>query len=346
MTLKVRVGTRESALAMVQTNYVIKELKKLHSEYQFEVIGMTTTGDQILDKSLSKIGEKSLFTKELETALSAGEVDLVVHSLKDLPTSLPDGLVIGAILEREDPSDAVVFQKGSSAKDLADLPIKSVVGTSSLRRIAQLRRKYPHLEFRSVRGNLNTRLRKLDEDKVCKALILAAAGLKRMGWTNRISYTLPNDVCMHAVGQGAIAVECRQEDTIILGVLEGLNCTETALTCVAERSFMKALEGGCSVPLGVTSSYVSDKLQLTGAVFSLDGKVALVKSEHLKICDDDKGVHRKQVEPEVGIFSGLFSSQDMAAAARLGRTVAKAMLVEGAQEILTQARVDNAASTF
>ncbi|XP_068844420.1 porphobilinogen deaminase isoform X7 [Capricornis sumatraensis] len=182
----IRVGTRKSQLARIQTDSVVATLKALYPGLQFEIIAMSTTGDKILDTALSKIGEKSLFTKELEHALERNEVDLVVHSLKDLPTVLPPGFTIGAVCKRESPYDAVVFHPKFVGKTLETLPEKSVVGTSSLRRAAQLQRKFPHLEFRNIRGNLNTRLRKLDELQEFSAIILAAAGLQRMGWQNRV----------------------------------------------------------------------------------------------------------------------------------------------------------------
>ncbi|XP_062364564.1 porphobilinogen deaminase-like isoform X5 [Cinclus cinclus] len=182
----IRVGTRRSQLARIQTDSVVMMLRELYPDLCFEIVAMSTTGDKILDTALSKIGEKSLFTKELETALERNEVDLVVHSLKDLPTCLPPGFTIGAVCKRENPLDAVVFHPKNCGKTLSLLPEKSVIGTSSLRRAAQLKKKFPHLEFRDIRGNLNTRLKKLDEKEDFSAIILAAAGLKRMGWENRI----------------------------------------------------------------------------------------------------------------------------------------------------------------
>ena len=197
-----KVGSRKSQLALIQTRFVISELKKIQTERDFEIVEMSTVGDNVLDKALSKIGEKSLFTKELEVALEKCEVDFVVHSMKDLPTSLPPGMVIGAVLEREDPRDAVIIKADSEWKSLSELPDGSVVGTSSLRRAAQLRAAFPGLNFQDVRGNLNTRLRKLDDPSgpYC-ALILAVAGVVRMGWTERISQHLGPDLCLHAVGQ-------------------------------------------------------------------------------------------------------------------------------------------------
>ena len=236
------VGSRKSQLALIQTRFVIAELSKIRPELNFEIVEMSTVGDNVLDKALSKIGEKSLFTKELEVALEKCDVDFVVHSMKDLPTTLPPGMVIGAVLEREDPRDAVIIKAGADWKGLKDLPAGSVVGTSSLRRAAQLRSAYPDLVFQDVRGNLNTRLRKLDaEDGVYSALILAVAGVVRMGWSERISEYLDSDVCLHAVGQGALAVECRDSDRDTLQLLSHLHHKTTVLATIAERSFMKTL---------------------------------------------------------------------------------------------------------
>merc|ERR1711874_642401 len=243
---------------------------------EFEIVEMSTVGDNVLDKALSKIGEKSLFTKELEVALEKCEVDFVVHSMKDLPTSLPPGMVIGAVLEREDPRDAVIIKANSDWSSLGELPKGSVVGTSSLRRAAQLRAAFPGLTFLDVRGNLNTRLRKLDDPQgPYSALILAVAGVERLGWSERISQHLGPDLCLHAVGQGALAVECRDEDRDTLTLLSHLHHKETVLATIAERSFMKTLVGGCSVPVAVNTKVMEDGLSLEGGVWSIDGKQKL-----------------------------------------------------------------------
>uniref|UniRef100_H3C7W0 hydroxymethylbilane synthase n=1 Tax=Tetraodon nigroviridis TaxID=99883 RepID=H3C7W0_TETNG len=181
----IRIGTRKSQLARIQTDSVAEKLKELYPDVHLEIVAMSTIGDKILDTALSKIGEKSLFTKELENALERNEVDLVVHSLKDLPTSLPPGFTIGAVLKRENPHDAVVLHPKNAGKTLDALPAHSVIGTSSLRRAAQLKKRFPHLDFKDIRGNLNTRLKKLDEKEDFAAIISAAAGLRRMGWDNR-----------------------------------------------------------------------------------------------------------------------------------------------------------------
>lgn len=244
---------------------------------------MSTLGDKVLDIPLPKIGEKSLFTKELETALATGYVDFVVHSLKDLPTTLPEGMAIGAVLEREDPRDALVVRKDLQYNSLGDLPPDSIIGTSSLRRTAQLARCFPQLKVESIRGNLNTRMRKLDDLDKFSAIVLAQAGLCRMGWQNRISKILKCNEMMYAVGQGALAVECRENDLETLKFLEPLHCPETLLRILAERSFLKTLGGGCSAPVAVTTKLVpfEDKLslQLSGGVWSLDGTVELKDNE-------------------------------------------------------------------
>ncbi|KAH9267587.1 porphobilinogen deaminase [Batrachochytrium salamandrivorans] len=228
------IGTRESQLAMVQTTHVKTLLETLHPTLTFEVKGMSTTGDNIQDVALSKIGSKSLFTKELEVALHQKTVDLVVHSLKDLPTQLPPGMFLGAILERELPNDVVIMGLTHTFKKLADLPAGSVIGTSSVRRSAQLRRRYPSLMFQDIRGNLNTRLRKLDDaSSPFAALLLAYAGVHRLGWTDRISEILPTSTLLYAVGQGAIAVECREFDHEVKDLLKPLSspCYSDYLHC-------------------------------------------------------------------------------------------------------------------
>ncbi|KAG1080666.1 hypothetical protein G6F42_023262 [Rhizopus arrhizus] len=209
-----RIGTRKSNLALVQTEMVKNYLNKAFPQYEFIVEAMSTTGDRILNLALSKIGEKSLFTKELEVALEDGRVDFVVHCLKDLPTTLPKGMHLGAVMERENPNDALVLSPKYEGSSLADLPKGSVVGTSSLRRVAQLKNKYPHLVYKDVRGNLNTRLAKLDDPQgEYAAIILAVAGLVRLNLGHRISQVIPLSDSLYAVSQGALCIECRENDS-------------------------------------------------------------------------------------------------------------------------------------
>ncbi|NEP91027.1 MAG: hydroxymethylbilane synthase [Okeania sp. SIO2C2] len=270
-TRTVRIGSRKSQLALVQTYWVQEELQKNFPNITFEVHTMSTQGDKILDVALAKIGDKGLFTKELELGMLQNETDLAVHSLKDLPTNLPEGLVLGCVTERENPADALVVHEKFKDKQLEALPEGAVIGTSSLRRLAQLRHHYPHFEFKDVRGNLNTRLAKLDAGEY-DALILAFAGLHRLGMGDRIHQVIPPEVSLHAVGQGALGIECRDGDHDILDILKSLEHTSTAQRCYAERAFLRELEGGCQVPIGVNTKIEEEQLTLTGIVASLDGQ--------------------------------------------------------------------------
>ncbi len=268
------IGSRKSALALVQTHWVHGQLQKHYPDTKFAIQTMETQGDIILDVALAKIGDKGLFTKELELGMVQGQVDLAVHSLKDLPTRLPEGLVLGVVTERENPADALVLSEKLTGTPLANLPEGTVVGTSSLRRLAQLRHHFPHLEFKDVRGNLNTRLAKLDAGQY-DVLILAVAGLERLGMANRISEVISSEYSLHAVGQGALGIECRAGDTELLSLLQALNHPETAARCLAERALLRDLEGGCQVPIGVGTEINGDQLTLTGMVASLDGKTLI-----------------------------------------------------------------------
>jgi len=265
-----RLGSRDSQLALVQSEWVLGELQTAHPAHSFTLDSMKTQGDKILDVPLAKVGDKGLFTKELEVAMLEGRADFAVHSLKDLPTQLPTGLVLATITKREDPRDALVVHPQHQGKTLDELPEGAVIGTSSLRRLAQLRYHYPHFVFKDVRGNLNTRLRKLDEGQY-DALILAAAGLQRLGWGERVAQVIPPSISLHAVGQGALGIECRADDTEMLALLTGLNDPATAVTCRAERAFLRALEGGCQVPIGVSSRLENGVITLEGMVAKLDG---------------------------------------------------------------------------
>jgi hydroxymethylbilane synthase len=267
----IRIGSRKSQLALVQTYWVQEQLQKAFPDRVFEVHTMSTHGDKILDVALAKIGDKGLFTKELEVGMINGDIDFAVHSLKDLPTRLPDGLVLGCVTERENPADALVLHAKHQGKQIDTLPEGAVIGTSSLRRLAQLRHHYPHLTFKDVRGNLNTRLQKLDDGEY-DALILAVAGLQRLGMSDRIHQVLPSDISLHAVGQGALGIECRANDPEILSLIKALEHTPTAQRCYAERAFLRELEGGCQVPIGVNTVLEGDTLTITGLVASLDGQ--------------------------------------------------------------------------
>ncbi|KAG9044128.1 porphobilinogen deaminase [Tulasnella sp. UAMH 9824] len=274
------IGSRASKLATIQAEIVLEALQKLHPHAIFNLEYMTTEGDKNQSQALYLLGGKALWTKELEVELLEGKIDLIVHSLKDVPTTLPPGCELAAILEREEPADCLVMKQGLEYKSLDELPDGSVIGTSSVRRVAQLRRLYPKLQFADVRGNLNTRLAKLDKaDGEYTAIILAAAGLMRLGFSDRITALLKPPTLYHAVGQASLGVEIRSDDETTKQLIAGLTHPESNLMCRAERACLKVLEGGCSVPVGVASSFerkegadeVVGTLKLMGTVTSLSG---------------------------------------------------------------------------
>lgn len=263
------IATRESALALWQAEHVKARLQALYPDLDIQLLGMTTQGDRILDVTLNKIGGKGLFVKELETALAEGRADLAVHSLKDVPMHLPEGFTLAAILQREDPRDALVSNHYAS---LEDLPAGAVVGTSSLRRESQLRARFPHLVVKPLRGNVQTRLRKLDEGEF-DAIVLAAAGLKRLGLTDRIRLELSPEQSLPAVGQGALGIEIRADREDVLALLAPLNDAETAACVTAERAMSRALGGSCQVPLGGYAELQGGMLTLRAFVAEPDGSV-------------------------------------------------------------------------
>ncbi|SHE86537.1 hydroxymethylbilane synthase [Desulforamulus putei DSM 12395] len=267
MKRKITVGSRDSALALWQTRWVVEQLEKQNPEVTFEIITMKTKGDKMLDVALAKIGDKGLFTKELEVAMQRREIDFAVHSLKDLPTVLPEGLTIGAVCKRDNPGDALISKDG---RKLEELPRGARIGTSSLRRCAQLLNYRPDFQLESLRGNLNTRMKKLVSERL-DAIILAAAGITRMGWEDMIAEIIPFDICLPAVGQGAIAVECREDDQDIVELLKGVEHPATRAATNAERALLRRLEGGCQIPIGAFGEVVKEKLTLTAIVATLDG---------------------------------------------------------------------------
>ncbi|XXM72283.1 hydroxymethylbilane synthase [Lysinibacillus sphaericus] len=266
---KIIVGSRRSKLALTQTNWVIDQLKAIDPSYDFEVKEIVTKGDQILDVTLSKVGGKGLFVKEIEQAMLDKEIDMAVHSMKDMPAVLPEGLTIGCIPEREDHRDAFISKNHVALKDL---PSGAVVGTSSLRRGAQILSVRPDLEIKWIRGNIDTRLSKLKNEDY-DAIILAAAGLSRMGWTSDVvTEFLDPDLCLPAVGQGALSIECREDDKELMDLLERFSDDETTKTVTAERAFLHKMEGGCQVPIaGYAELKDSGEVALTGLVASPDG---------------------------------------------------------------------------
>jgi hydroxymethylbilane synthase len=351
----VTVGTRRSALALKQAELVVTALQKAHPTVHFRIQGMATAGDRDKITPLPSLG-KGLWTSELEAGLASHELDLVVHSLKDMPTSLPAGCVLGCVTAREDPRDVVVFRRQASQSQkpgtaqqqrqqqqdadgkapqaryssLADLPVGSVVGTSSVRRTAQLRRRFPGLQFQDIRGNIDTRLKKLDaEDSPFDCIILAAAGLLRMGFEDRIAQYLDSTTArdgtgvgggvLHAVGQGALGIETREGDERVLRLLKSIEDRDSMTACVAERSVMRALEGGCSVPIGVETLWEDDHsssgqrgrrvLRLRTTVVSLDGSEGV---------DGDECAEVASLEE----------------AEAFGRRVAQGLVDRGAQKIL------------
>lgn len=302
MKQRVVIGTRGSKLALWQAEYIASRLKRHYPELTVEIQHIVTSGDKILDVPLAKIGGKGLFTKELELAMLNGEIDLAVHSLKDVPTELPTGLCLTAVTARQDPGDALVSLNYSS---IDALPHQAKVGTSSLRRTAQLLNYRPDLEIESVRGNLDTRLKKLDEGKF-DAVILAAAGLKRLGWEDRIRQILPEEVCLPAVGQGALAIETRENDREIRDLLAFLQDEATEIAVTAERAFLAKVGGGCQVPVGVKGSLTPQGLFLEAVIASLDGKTIIRQTR--------QGTKQSALE--------------------LGRELAEEMLAVGGREIL------------
>ncbi|MBU8905068.1 hydroxymethylbilane synthase [Desertibacillus haloalkaliphilus] len=273
---KIVIGSRRSNLALTQTEWVIEELKKLDVPFEFEIKKIVTKGDKILDVTLSKVGGKGLFVKEIEQAMEDHEIDMAVHSMKDVPSELPPGFKLGAVTARVDPRDAFISNDNVR---LADLPAGAVVGTSSLRRSSQLLAKRPDLEVKWIRGNIETRLRKLREEDF-DAIILAAAGLERMGWGDDIvTEYLEPDVCIPAVGQGALGIECRADDTEVLELLQKINDAKTERTVAAERAFLHKIEGGCQVPIAAYGTLAEDnQVNLKALVGSPDGKVILQES--------------------------------------------------------------------
>jgi hydroxymethylbilane synthase len=309
---RIIVGSRQSALALTQTGHVIDSLKEICSrlglECEFEVKKIVTKGDRILDVTLSKVGGKGLFVKEIEQALLDGGIDMAVHSMKDMPAELPEGLVIGTVPEREDPRDCLITRNGAG---LEALPQGARLGTSSLRRASQLKAARPDLVVETIRGNIDSRIKKLESEGF-DAIMLAAAGLHRMGWKDRISAYLPPEVCLPAVGQGALAIECRAADSFMLELLGHLQHEATALATAAERSFLDTLNGGCQVPIGahavVEEADQRRRITLTGMVGSPDGSVLLKET---------------------------LTGEDPAA---LGRQLAEQLIAQGADRILAQVR--------
>ncbi|QIW16613.1 hydroxymethylbilane synthase [Pasteurellaceae bacterium RH1A] len=299
-----RIATRQSPLALWQANFVKEALEERFPELTVELVTMVTKGDIILDTPLAKIGGKGLFVKELELALLENRADLAVHSMKDVPMSFPEGLGLAVICEREDPRDAFVSNHFAS---LADLPAGAVVGTSSLRRQCQLMAKYPHLTVKSLRGNVGTRLSKLDSGEY-DAIILASAGLIRLGMAERIRAFISVEDSLPACGQGAVGIETRVDDERVLRYISVLNHQPTRYCVEAERAMNTRLQGGCQVPIGGFATLEGDEISLNALVGSLDGTEIIRASGRAKLEE----------------------------AQQLGQQVAKSLLAQGADKILAQ----------
>ncbi len=295
-----RIGTRKSKLALWQANYVKEQLKNLG--YSVELVLITTTGDKILDSPLAKIGGKGLFVKEIEEALLRGDIDLAVHSLKDVPMVLPEGLTLGAITEREEPFDVLISR---DSRKLQELPKGAKVGTSSLRRQVQIKRKRPDIKVEVLRGNVDTRLRKLDEG-LYDAIVLAYAGVKRTGFEARVSEVL-NDF-IPAVGQGSLAIEIRQGDQEVYNVVAFLDHKESRIRAECERAFLRELQGGCQVPIGAYAWLEGEKLKLKAFISDLEGKRFLEGAE-------EGYLHQAE---------------------QIGKKLARRLLEEGGKEILEE----------
>lgn len=294
---------------MWQACWVVEQIKKVKPELSCRIKGIRTQGDNILDVALAKIGDKGLFTKELEYAILRGEIDMAVHSMKDLPTTLPEGLSIGAVCEREYPGDVLISRDG---KNLAELPAGALIGTSSLRRAAQLLHYRKDFKMVNLRGNVQTRIKKLDENRF-DATVLAYAGVRRMGLDHRISQVIPIEIMLPAVGQGSIGVEAASSNAEILDLLKNIDHQESRQAVRSERAFLKKLEGGCQVPIGAHAVAEGGCLRLEGAVVSLDG-VNMVRSSIIG---------------------------DVSEAEAIGVKLAERLLEEGAAEILSRMRQEN-----
>ncbi len=306
--MKIRIGTRKSKLALWQSEWVKAQIEKKFPEVEVELVKITTKGDKILDVPLAKIGDKGLFTKEIEEAMLRGDVDIAVHSLKDVPSKLPEGLKLIAYSDREDPRDAFL---SNGKYTLETLPEGAVVGTSSLRRKAQLRILRPDLEIRDLRGNVDTRIRKLKEGQY-DAIILAAAGVKRLGWEDEIDEILSPDRMIPSVSQGILGIEGREGDEEIERIVrEAINSYESEVAAAVERAFLRTVEGGCQVPLGCYAVVNEDRVHVRAFISDLDGKF----------------FHKEE---------GVFRFSSIEDADRIGVSVAERLLSAGGREILEE----------
>ncbi|MDN3648372.1 hydroxymethylbilane synthase [Reinekea marina] len=312
MTQHLRIATRNSPLALWQAEFVKDQLAHFHPNLQVELVPMTTIGDQRLDVTLSKVGGKGLFVKELEAAMLANKADIAVHSMKDVPMVLPEGFELAAICERENPFDAFV---SNTYQSIDDLPQGAIVGTSSMRRQAQLLAKRPDLTINFLRGNVGTRLGKLDAGDY-DAIILASAGLLRLGLKDRIAHSIDSEFILPAVGQGAVGIETREGDETVKALLKPLNHAPTELRLVCERAMNRTLNGSCDVPIAGYTELSEHSLSLQGRVGTVDGKTLLVAKSKVELIGD--------------------ASNDLAAAETMGIAVAQDLFAQGADKILAE----------
>jgi hydroxymethylbilane synthase len=301
---ELRIATRSSPLALWQAEEVARQLKPIYPDLKVSLVKLKTRGDKLLDAPLAKVGGKGLFVKELEAGILEGKADIAVHSMKDVPVEFPDGLELALIMEREDPRDAFVSNQYDS---LATMPAGTLVGTSSLRRQTQIRERYPHLRIDWLRGNVNTRLRKLDDGEY-DAIILACAGLIRLGFEQRITMPLEPEECLPAIGQGAVGIEVRSDDIAVKELLAPLGHAETASRIAAERALNEALNGGCQVPIAGYAILNDGEIYLRGLVGETDGSRILRAEASGKVED----------------------------AVHIGRALAEDLLSQGADQILSQ----------
>lgn len=296
---KLIVGSRRSKLALTQSQQFIDKLKFIDPSLDIEIKEIVTKGDKIVDKQLSKVGGKGLFVKEIQNELFNKEIDMAIHSLKDVPSMIPDGLTLGCIPDREIPFDAYIANNHIPLQELSE---GSIVGTSSLRRGAQILSKYPHLKIKWIRGNIDTRLKKLETEDY-DAIILAAAGLKRMGWSDNIVTTyLDRDILLPAIGQGALGIECRSDDKELLDLLSKVHNHDVAQCVTAERTFLSEMDGSCQVPIGGYATIAQDnQIEFTGLIMSPDGKE---RYEHTALGTDPVklGIEVSQVLKKQGAY--------------------------------------------
>ncbi|MDF9844025.1 MULTISPECIES: hydroxymethylbilane synthase [unclassified Paenibacillus] len=344
---KIIVGSRQSALALTQTGHVIDDLTRLSEKhgfgFTFEVHKIITKGDRILDVTLSKVGGKGLFVKEIEQAMLDKVIDMAVHSMKDMPSELPEGLINGAVPKRVDPRDCLI---ATDAASLEELPGGARVGTSSLRRSSQLAALRPDLVIEPVRGNIDSRLKKLENGEY-DAILLAAAGLTRMGWQDRVTSYLEPEVCLPAVGQGALGIECREDDSELRKLLALYNDEQTALTVAAERTFLGALNGGCQVPIGAFAVLGAEEAE-SGA--GREGTTAEQSANDEKAAEEASGVLGASTNPagRVITLTGMVGTPDGSLILKetltgtdpvqLGEEVARKLIARGAEKILADTR--------